>query len=310
MEMMKNSASLPKPLRGIIPPVVTPLAEIDQLDHASLERLIEHLIEGGVHGLFLLGTTGGAPALSYRLRRELVERACAQVAGRVPVLVGVSDSSYTECHAMATHAAEAGADAVVVAPPFYFSMSQTDLYRWVSQLAQQTALPLYLYNMPGLTKAWFEPETVARLAELPSILGLKDSSADLDYLARVKAAMANRPDFALLVGPEELLSQTLRMGTHGGVCGGANLFPKLFTALYAAAVAGDWQRADELQQIILELGRLLYGIGEPQSSYLRGLLLGMELLGLAKSLPPFPYAPIDSRKYADLAQRLKDLCGM
>lgn len=307
---MKTPAQLSKPLRGIIPPVVTPLAEIDTLDHTSLEKLIEHLIDGGVHGLFLLGTTGGAPALSYRLRRELVERACAQVAGRVPVLVGVSDSSYAECVAMANHAEKAGASATVVASPFYFSMSQTDLYRWVHRLTEETALPLYLYNMPGLTKAWFEPETVARLAELSSVLGLKDSSADLNYLAKVQAIMADRPDFSLLVGPEELLCQTLKMGTHGGVCGGANLFPKAFTALYAAAEKADWTRAEQLQQTILQMGQLLYGMGEPQSSYLRGLLLGMELLGLAKSLPPFPYEPMDSSKFDTLSQRLKDLCVM
>src|SRR5690242_1166346 len=84
------SAPLPRPLRGIVPPLATPLRDRDRLDHAGLERLIEHVLAGGVHGLFLLGTTGEAPGLSHRLRCEAIERACAQVAGRVPVLVGVT----------------------------------------------------------------------------------------------------------------------------------------------------------------------------------------------------------------------------
>src|ERR1700722_3121264 len=110
-------------LRGIIPPVVTPLLGRDELDAAGLERLIEHMLAGGVHGLFLLGTTGEAPGLSYRLRREFIERACRQVAGRVPVLVGITDTAFVEALNLARFAAEAGAQALVLAPPFSYPNS-------------------------------------------------------------------------------------------------------------------------------------------------------------------------------------------
>ena len=111
---------LPRPLRGIIPPMITPLSGRDALDHAGLDRLIEHMIDGGIHGLFILGTTGEGPSLSYRLRCELIDRTCTQVAGRIPVLVAVTDTSFVESVNLANHAADAGAAAAVFSAPYYF----------------------------------------------------------------------------------------------------------------------------------------------------------------------------------------------
>src|SRR5215470_3994533 len=107
------------PLTGIIPPMVTPLRSRDELDVPGLERLIEHILSGGVSGLFILGTTGEGPSLSYRLRRELVERVCKQNKKRVPILVGITDTSFVESVSLARHSADCGADAVVAAPPYY-----------------------------------------------------------------------------------------------------------------------------------------------------------------------------------------------
>lgn len=113
-------SKLPRPLRGIVPPMVTPLTARDTLDHAGLERLIEHMIAGGIHGLFILGTTGEGPSLSYRLRRELIQETCRRVAGRIPVLVGVTDTAFVESVKLADCAAQAGADAVVFQRPTTF----------------------------------------------------------------------------------------------------------------------------------------------------------------------------------------------
>jgi len=300
------SRHLSRPLEGIIPPMVTPLDGPESLDHAGLERLIEHLIAGGVHGLFILGTTGEGPALSYRLRRKLIERTCAQVAGRVPVLVSVTDTSYSESCALAAHARKAGANAVVTAPPFYFAVSQNDLFRLVQMLSAAVELPLFLYNMPSLTKCCFAPETVMRAAELPNVWGLKDSSGELAYLRTLAARMQRRSEFTLLVGPEEMLLDSLRIGAHGGVCGGANLFPRLFVSLYQAAHQGDLATAEGLQQKVRQIGELLYGIGEAQSSYLRGLKLGLELMGICRSTLALPYVSADSSRHEMLGEILKE----
>jgi len=170
-----------KPLRGIVPPMITPLRGRDELDAAGLERLIEHILAGGVSGLFILGTTGEGPSLSYRVREQLIERTCRQVAGRVPVLVGITDTAFVESLNGARWAADAGADAVVVAPPYYLPEGQPELQEYLDHLLPELPLPLFLYNMPALTKVSFELATVRRAMDDPRIVGLKDSSGNMIY---------------------------------------------------------------------------------------------------------------------------------
>ncbi len=228
-------APLPGPLRGIIPPLITPLLEQDRLDHEGLERLIERTLAAGVHGLFMLGSTGEGPSLSARLRREVIERTCGQVAGRVPVLVGITDASFTDAVAMAEHAAGAGASAVVHAGPYYFPISQLELTTTIETLSERVPVPLFLYNMPSHTKVHFELDTVRRLLHAPNVAGIKDSSGQLVYFKKLVQLASARPGFAVLIGPEELLAEAIFMGAHGGVTGGANVDPALFVALYEAA---------------------------------------------------------------------------
>ena len=137
-----------RPLKGVVPPMVTPLSAPEHLDAVGTERLVEHILAGGVHGLFLLGTTGEAPDLPYAVRHELVRRVCAQVAGRVPVLVGVTDTMFDESLRLAETAADAGAAGVVAAPPYYFAPGQPELVEYYARLADSLPLPLFLYNMP------------------------------------------------------------------------------------------------------------------------------------------------------------------
>jgi len=146
--------------------MVTPLRARDELDVAGLERLIEHILSGGVSGLFILGTTGEGPSLSYRLRRELITLACRQVRGRVPVLVGITDTAFVESVNLARHAADAGADALVLAPPYYLPPGQPELQEYLEHLAAELPLPLFLYNMPGLTKVQYEIECLRIRGEI------------------------------------------------------------------------------------------------------------------------------------------------
>ena len=298
-------AFLPRPLRGIVPPMVTPLLDPQTLDHAGLSRLIERMIDGGVHGLFVLGTTGEGPGLSYRLRRELIEATCEIVSGRIPVLIAITDTSMEESLSLGEWAERCGADAVVTSAPYYFVVSQNDLYRLVEGLSTRLALPLFLYNMPSLTKAHFEPETVVRAAQLKNVHGIKDSSGDLEYLRAITAAFRDREDFSILVGPEELLVQSMALGAHGGVNGGANLFPRLFVRLYQAVIAGELATAEILQQRVVELGQILYRIGEPESSYLRGLKLGLDLLGICSSTMVSPFQGAE-KEHHEMLRRFLD----
>jgi 4-hydroxy-tetrahydrodipicolinate synthase len=284
-----NSDLLPRPLRGIIPPMVTPLLERDSLDVAGLERLIEHILVGGVHGLFILGTTGEAPSLSYRLRFELIERVCAQVKRRVPVLVGITDTSFVESVNIARKASDAGAQAVVLAPPYYFPAGQAELLEYLKHLTAELPLPLFLYNMPRYTKAIFEPETVRAALDISGIVGLKDSSGDMMYFHRLQSLPKDHPDFTLLMGPEELLAEAIFLGAHGGVCGGANLVPQLYVDLYNAARCRDLSAAGALHSRVMHISTTIYSVGRYESSFLKGLKCALSCLGICSDFLAEPF---------------------
>ena len=295
------------PLRGIIPPMITPLVDRDTLDAAGLQRLVEHLIDGGVHGLFILGTTGEAPSLSYRLRQELIDRVCRQVSLRVPVLVGVTDTSFVESVKLAQHAAHAGAQAVVLSAPYYFPAGQPELLEYVQDIAGELPLPVFLYNMPSHTKLTFEPETIRKALEIDNIVGLKDSSAQMIYFHKLRQLVADRPDFSLLVGPEELLGESVLLGGHGGVCGGANLFPRLYVDLYEAASAAQLDRIALLHARVMQLGDTIYSVGKHRSAFIKGLKCGLSCLGICDDFMAEPFRRFGASQRAQIQKYLADL---
>jgi dihydrodipicolinate synthase/N-acetylneuraminate lyase len=290
---------------GIIPPMITPLSSPDSLDHAGLERLIEHMISGGIHGLFVLGTTGERPALSYALRRELIERTCRQVAGRILVLVGITDTSYTESLHMAEHAARCEAAAVVAAPPYYSLVQQSDLLRLIESWATECALPLHLYNFPALTKVWFDPATVERAAEMPKVVGIKDSSGDLSYVREVLKVRSRRPEFSVLVGPEHLLAESLLLGCDGGVSGGGNLFPEALVSVYEHFLAGEFDAMQSAQQRVVALGAPIFDATETDATYIGRLKCALSLVGLCSDVPVWPYRPVTAEESAAIRKHLE-----
>jgi 2-dehydro-3-deoxy-D-pentonate aldolase len=287
-----------QPLRGVITAMVTPLDRNLRLDHAGLERLIEHLIAGGVHGLFILGTTGEAPNLPYDLRLELIEQTAKLVRSRVPVLVGITDTSYQDAIRFAIAAHRQGAYAVVAAPPYYFRVTQGDLIHYFRQLAVQIPLPLYIYNAPLNNLHWIELETAIALAAEPNIIGLKDSGLNMGYLHAVRARVT-RPDFNFLVGPDELLAEAVLLGAHGGMAGGSNVWPQLFVSLYKAAVACNGARVVELQQQVMQFDEALYRSAAYTANPLRGIKCALSCLGIISEhmTPPLqPYLPEERAK--------------
>lgn len=290
---------------GIIPPLVTPLAERDVLDREGFERLIEHVIAGGVHGLFVLGTTGEGPSLSHHLQREVVTQAVQLVAERVPVLVGITDPSFFESISLATHAAETGADAVVLAPPYYFPAGQEELLEYLEELIPALPLPVMLYNMPAMTKLSYAPETIRRLADWPGVAGLKDSSGDLDYFRTVRKLTREIDDFSLLIGPEELLADAMAAGGDGGVSGGANVRPELFVRLYEAALAGE--PTEQWMAEVASLGRL-YTIGDnPASAVVKGLKCALSVMGICSSRMAEPFRGFDESERAQVEELLSEI---
>ena len=287
--------------------MVTPLRGRDELDVAGLERLVEHILGGGVAGLFILGTTGEGPSLSYRLRRELIDRTCRLVKGRVPVLVGITDTSFVESVALARHAAAAGASALVLAPPYYFSEGQPELHEYLDHLLAELPLPVFLYNAPGNTKVQFELAAVEGALHNPKVVGLKDSSKNMGYFTQAAKMVKQRTDWSILIGPEELLNESLQAGGDGGVPGGANLFPKLYVQLCEAGRAGDTARCRQLHDQIMAISNSLYKIGRHPSAIIKGIKCGLSCSGICDDFMAEPFHRFRSEERARVERCLPEL---
>ena len=287
--------------------MVTPLEDWDTLDNQGIEKLINHILKGGVHGLFVLGTTGEAPSLSHQLRKEVIKRTLDQVGTKVPVLVGITDTSFIETINIAEFAAEAGASAVVLAPPYYFPAGQYELIEYIEHLEQRLPLPLFLYNMPTHTKMIFEPETVKKASELPGVIGLKDSSGNMVYFHQLQQLFRDQDDFKLFVGPEELLGETLVLGGHGGVCGGANLIPELYVSMYETSIGGDLKKMGELHERIMQVSSSIYSVGKYKSSYLKGLKCALSIMDLCNDFMAEPFHKFRETERGIIRQHLIEL---
>ncbi|WP_425637827.1 dihydrodipicolinate synthase family protein [Algoriphagus yeomjeoni] len=295
--------SFPQPFRGIIPPMITPLNPDFSLDEKSLELLIEHMISGGVHGLFILGTTGEFASLSSSVKKRLIELTCKKVDQRIPVLVGISDCSFLESLNLAASAKEAGADILVATNPFYMNIGQEELVFYFSKLADEVELSLYLYNMPSHTGINIDLETVKALVEHPNIIGIKDSSGDQKYFESLCDTFREYPEFTVLVGPEEILVETMNMGGHGGVSGGANLFPSLYVKLFEATEYQDKERIKVLNETVQFLSKNLYSHGSYKSNYLKGLKASLSFEGLCQGVLAMPLSAFNETEIADLKEK-------
>ena len=309
-------------IHGVVPPMVTPLKPDGTLDVEGTERLVEHILAGGVHGLFLLGTTGEAPDLPYEVRRELIRTVCSKIKQSkqsnnrtlkqsnnqpVPVLVGITDTVFSESLKLAEFAKACGASALVAAPPYYFAAGQPELIAYYTRLADQVPLPLYLYNMPSQVKVMIEVKTVVELAKHPNIVGLKDSSGNIGYFNACRYHLRDQKDFAILMGPEEAMGEVVLMGASGGVAGGANIFPKTFVDIYDAAVAKDVDRVRELQERIMRVSSLIYGVGHHNSSFVKGVKCALSLMGICSDTLAAPREPFNEADRELIRQRLIEL---
>lgn len=301
------NGTLSLPLRGIITPLVTPLACRDVIDVIGLERLVEHVIRGGVHGIFTLGTSGEGPSLSYAVRHELIDLVCRLADQRVPVLVGITDTSMAESVKTARRAADAGAAALVLSAPYYFAPTQAELQSYIRNLVSQVSLPVVLYNIPLYTKVSFSLDTVRHALHLPQVIGIKDSSGDMAYIHQLLQLARERPEFAVLIGPEPLLAESLLFGAHGGIVGGSNLDPRLYVDLYNAATSGDMPRLIELHQRVLRLAQCIYTVAKDDAGVIKGLKCALSCLGICEDFLADPLQRLRGAERETIVQRLEEL---
>ena len=278
-------------LRGVIPPLLTPILEGETLDEAAFRRLVEYMIDGGCHALFVQGSSGESVALAKREREKTLRIAKEVSAGRVPILAGVIGQCYHDAIGNAEMAAECDADAAVAVTPYYFGYSQAELVEYFTRLADEIALPLIVYNIPQRTGNPLAVDTILKLSEHPRILGVKDTSENFMAISRMISLTRGRTDFAVLPGTETLMAPAVLMGGAGAVLGVANLAPHFCVRLYEAALAGDLGRVRVMQDQMEDLFRIFrhYSRGEVSiGAGLGGLKLAVSLLGLMDERQCFP----------------------
>lgn len=245
-----------KRFTGIIPPMLTPLTAQETLDRPSLKRLVDFEIEGGVDGLFILGTNGEGAFLTTPVRQELAEATVEFAAGRVPVIAGLLEASTSRVIEGMRALAGRGLEGYVATTPFYFGgFNNTELLEHFRRIAGEADLPVLAYSIPQNTKVVMNAELMMRLPEVPNLVGIKDSSGDWTEFQLALAALKGS-DFTVLQGMQSLLTVSLLAGADGGVPGHANVYPQLFTRLVAAVRAGDIEGAFETQAQLDRLARL------------------------------------------------------
>lgn len=288
-------------LTGVLVALASPMAEDGSVDRAGTARLVEHVIAGGVHGLLALGSTGETASLDEPSRRAVLEAVLEAAGGRVPVLCGVAQSQLSTAVAEIDAAAKAGADAVLVAPPFYYPTDQAGVMAFYREIADRTEVPVLLYNIPPFTKVVAEPATVAALARAGAIKGIKDSSRDFEYFEGVCIATRDLPDFRIFTGSDTMLVASMAMGGAGTICGAANVAPRLVVDVYDAYVRGDIAAArkhqDRLYQVVSAVRVGVFPLG---------IKAALHMEGVCGPWSAPPVRSLDERHVATLRERLAE----
>jgi 4-hydroxy-tetrahydrodipicolinate synthase len=286
--------------RGIIPALITPLTAVGDLDVPGLRRVIQFTLEGGVHGLSILGSTGEGALLPAAVQWRALEVAL-KIKDDRPVLAGVIASVPADARDFARTALESGADAVLVTPPFYYLLDQEAVLSFFTYLDHELHGPVFIYHIPQFTKVTLEPETVAHLADLPHIVGIKDSSRDVEFHRRILEVTRGK-DFTVFTGAGALLSVNMAGGGGGTIAGCANLVPRDLVRLWRTLVEGNTAEAGRLQQRVAALEDAVRQFPFPAN-----WKVCLEIAGLLSANPAFPLRQISVEQRNGLRKVLQDL---
>jgi 4-hydroxy-tetrahydrodipicolinate synthase len=238
-------------VEGIIPAMVTPFDRDEQLNEPALKEMTVRFVQAGVHGLFCLGTNGEFFSLTFDEKVRVAEIVAEASEGKVPVYAGAGCTSTAETIRLAQRLEAVGVQALSVITPYFLTYTQEELFRHFAQVAEATALPIVLYNIPARTSNALQPKTVARLAALPNIVGIKDSSGSFDTILQYIEQTPS--SFAVLAGSDSLILATLMAGGKGAIAATANVFPETVVAIYENWMQGRYEQAEEAQRVLRDL---------------------------------------------------------
>lgn len=291
-------------LTGVVVPLLTPLIRYEVVDDAGMRRLVNHVIAGGVNGVFCMGTTGEFARLSDREWRRAVQVVVEECRGRVPVYVGVSDAGVKRVGYRIRAAADLGGDVVVLSLPYYFTLrTEAEVLRFFEMTIPTSELPVFLYNIPSTTGANLAAATVDRLAGLERVAGIKDSSGDAALLKELVSLSLRHERFSVFVGEEQLMREGLSMGCHGAVPSIANVIPQVCVSLYSAILAGDEFEAERCAALISSMNQLS-GTLSPLMKGIAWKKEALSLMGICGAKLSEPAEPLTAGEKARVRQML------
>lgn len=287
-------------IKGIIPPILTPMNEEENINEEELRNQVNRLIGAGVHGIFAFGTNGEGYALSESEKEKILEVVVEETAGRVPVYAGSGCINTKDTIRMSQKAKSLGADVLSVITPWFAAASQNDLLEHYTEVARAVDMPIVLYNIPARCGNSLLPSTVAKLAEIDNIVGAKDSSGSFDNMLQY-IELTREKNFAILSGNDSLIYWNLLAGGTGGIAGCANVFPKNMAGIYDAFISGDLEQAKTYQDNIRPF-RSCFRFGNPNTI----VKTAVAMLGYPVGSCRRPFDRISQEGLAALRQVLDD----
>jgi 4-hydroxy-tetrahydrodipicolinate synthase len=284
--------------KGVLPALVTPFRD-GAVDEDAFVRLVERQIAGGVHGLVPVGTTGESATLSHDEHRRVVELCVKTAGGRVPVVAGAGSNSTAEAVELVRHAKAVGADAALVVTPYYNRPSQEGLYAHFAAVAEAVQLPVLVYNVPSRTSVDISNETLARLAKLPNIVGVKDATGDLGRASQQRLVCGE--GWTMLSGNDDSALGYMAHGGHGCISVTANVAPEQVSAFYNDALAGRWADALYGQDRLIRLHKALFADASPSPTK-----FALAHLGLCAEDARLPIAPASEAARAEVLAAMRD----
>jgi len=288
---------------GIIPALVTPLDEQGNLMENSLRKIIDYTLEAGVHGVFILGSTGEIYGLTDKQKQRVMEVTVEHVNGRVPVYAGAGEITTNNSIRTAQMAEKVGGiSALSVITPYFVSPTQDELIEHYTAIANSVKTPIILYGCDGRAHNSIMPETALKLSEVENIIGIKDSSGSSERMDKYLELTKGKEDFSVLCGIDTLIYHGLVNGTKGAIASSANIAPKISVGIYNAFMSGDLKKAEELQNKLIPL-RNAYALAT-----FPGLIKeAVQLVGIDVGVALKPVGAISNENREKLAQVLKDL---
>lgn len=278
-------------LKGVVVPLGTPLTSDERIDEKGMRKLTRYVLDGGVHGVFVLGTMGGFTFLEDKEKTRAIEIVIDEVKGKVPVIAGASDTSTKRVIKNVRIAQKVKADAVAILPPYYGSLRQEQIINFYTKIAQELNIPLFIYNNPFSTHNPVEPKTVFELGKLENIVGIKDSSQNFLNYQQLIRHFKDRKDFSILLGTDFLITIGLILGADGVIGGLYNICPKIAVELYNAVMKKEYERAYELQERLIKLWDIFkYG------DIWGGFEVALRFLGICNKITAEPFRSIKDKK--------------